>query len=352
MRKPTAVTALAFAALLTWAFACADPAEPPTITPAHDGAAYPAPSPDLRVQAWHGNALCYSGYRLGQTPKKEIFPTPAQVLEDLRIIERNWKLIRIYGSDRHSEDVLEAIRREKLPIKVLLGIWLDGTKESDNARQVATGIRLANAYPEIVVAVNVGNEAFVSWSDHKMTEERGLELVRQVKAAVRCPVTVADDQLYWREPAARLASVVDFIAMHTYPVWGKHDIDEAMPITIADFERVRRAHPGKAVVLTEAGWPSYTENPLNVPRAGDETKQKRHYQELTAWAKANAVTLFWFEGFDEPWKGQGTEGHWGLFTESRKAKPVMQGLYPDLMPDGPTSPAYGAGPQPSKADGR
>jgi len=334
MRKPTAVAAFFFTALLAWAFARAD-----------DAPAFPAPSPDLRVQAWHGNALCYSGYRLGQTPKTQTVPSQAQVLEDLRIVERNWKLIRVYGSDRHSEDVLEVIRREKLPIKVLLGIWLDGKLEEGNAKQIATGIRLANAYPDVVVGVNVGNEAFVSWSDHKMTEERGVELVRQVKAAVRCPVTVADDQLYWREPTAKLAAAVDFIAMHTYPVWGKHDIDEAMPVMIADFERVRRAHPGKAIVITEAGWPSFTDSPQNAPRAGDETKQKRCYQELTAWANANAVTTFWFEGFDEPWKGEGTEGHWGLFTESRKAKPVMQDLYHDLMPDGPTSPGYDKAPE-------
>lgn len=329
MKKLTTVSSLALAALLPlfgWAFACADPAQ--------------APSPDLRVQACHGNALCYSGYRLGQTPKTATYPSQAQVLEDLRIIERNWKLIRVYGSDRHSEDALEVIRREKVGLKVLLGIWLDGKLEADNAVQIATGIRLANAYPDVVAAVNVGNEAFVSWSDHKMTEERGLEVVRQVKAAVRCPVTVADDQLYWREQGAKLVAVVDFISMHSYPVWGKQDIDTALPVTIDHFEHVRRAHPGKTIVITEAGWPSYADSPQNVSRAGDETKQKRYYEELTSWAKASGVTTFVFEAFDEPWKGKGTEGHWGLFTESRKAKPVMQALFPDLVPNGPTSPGY------------
>jgi hypothetical protein len=91
---------------------------------------------------------------------------------------------------------------------------------------------------------------------------------------------------------------------------------------------------------------------LHVPRGGDEAKQRTYYEALTEWARKTGVTVFWFEAFDEPWKGTGTEGHWGLFTESRKAKPVMQGLYPDLMPDGPTSPGYGALPEPQKADAR
>ena len=43
---------------------------------------------------------------------------------------------------------------------------------------------------------------------------------------------------------------------------------------------------------------------------------------LTDWAKKNGVTVFVFEAFDEPWKGTGTEGHWGLFTVDRKALAV------------------------------
>jgi len=301
---------------------------------------------DLTQQKWHGPALCYSGYRAGQTPKREIYPSQAQVLEDLRIMARHWGLIRLYGGDRHSEDVLEVIRREKLPIQVLLGSWLDGRPgyEGENAAQTATVIRLANVYKEIVAAVNVGNEILVSWSDHKLTEEQAIEYVRQVKAAVSCPVTIADDRLYWREPSAKLASAVDFIAMHSYPAWAKQDIDTALAFTIETYEGVRQAHPGKTIVITEAGWPSYTKGELHAPRAGDEQKQKRYFEELTAWARAHNVTVFFFEAFDEPWKGEGTEGHWGLFSEGRRAKLAVQALFPDLLPSGPTSPSYGAPP--------
>ena len=297
---------------------------------------------DLTVQKWQGNGIDYSGYRAGQNPQLNKFPTQAQILEDLKILERNWTLIRLYGGDQHSEDVLEVIRREKIGLKVLLGIWLDGRPghEAESAQQTATGIRLANEYKDIVLAVAVGNEILVTWSDHKLTEEKALEYVAQVKKAVSCPVTVADDFLYWQKPDAKLANAVDFIVMHTYPMWGHEDIDTAMPSTIKNYEAVRKAHPGKTIVLGEAGWASYSVGNQHVPRAGDEKKQKRYYEELTAWAKANDVTLFWFEAFDEPWKGSGTEGHWGLFSEGRKAKLAMQTLYPELMPTGPTSPGY------------
>jgi exo-beta-1,3-glucanase (GH17 family) len=299
-------------------------------------------NPDLTVQKWYGNAIDYSGYRAGQNPKLKIYPNHAQILEDLTILQKNWKLILLYGGDQHSQDVLEVIQRNKLGIKVVLGLWLDGHPgfEGENADQVATAIRLANQYKKIVVAVSVGNEILVSWSDHKLTEEKAIEYVDQVRKAVRCPVTVADDFLYWRQPEAKLADHVDFIILHTYPMWDRQDIDTAMPSTIKNYESVRKAHPGKAIVIGEAGWASYSVGDKHVPRAGDERKQKRYYEELNAWAKANNVTTFYFEAFDEPWKGNGTEGHWGLFSVDRKAKLAMQTLYPELMPSGPTSPSY------------
>jgi exo-beta-1,3-glucanase (GH17 family) len=297
---------------------------------------------DLTRQQWNGNAICYSGYRGTETPDKDIFPTQAEVLQDLRILEKNWHLIRVYGSDQHSADILEVIRREKLEIKVMLGIWLSGLPDAaaKNRQQVETGIRLANQYPEIVVAVSVGNEALVSWSDHKMTEQEMIARVQFVRQAVPCPVTVADDYLYWSRADAKLMDHIDFTTLHTYPVWGKEDIGTGLSSTIRNYEAVRRAHPGKTIVLGEVGWPTYTVGEMHAPQAGDEKKQKRYYEEIVAWSRANNVTTFFFEAFDEPWKGAGTEGHWGLFSEKRTAKLAMQELYPELKPSGPTSPTY------------
>ncbi len=297
---------------------------------------------DLTKQQRNGNAICYSGYRMGQHPDKNLFPSRAEVLEDLRILEKNWTLIRLYGSDQHSADVLETIRTRKLPIKVMLGMWLSGKpeKQTENERQISRGIKLANGYPGIVVAVNVGNEALVSWSDHRMTEAEMIDSVTRVKGAVKCPVTVADDFLYWIQPGNKLVQHLDFITLHSYPIWGHQDIDMALSSTVEKFESVRRAYPDKTIVFGEVGWASYTVGDKHVPRAGDEGKQKRYYEEINSWATAHKVTTFLFEAFDEPWKGEGTEGHWGLFSVERKAKLVMRGLYPELTPMRPTSPSY------------
>ena len=46
------------------------------------------------------------------------------------------------------------------------------------------------------------------------------------------------------------------------------------------------------------------------------------------------ITTFFFEAFDEDWKGSpskplGAEKHWGLFTIDRKPKLAMRELYRD-----------------------
>ena len=299
-------------------------------------------SVDLPGDEWQSHAIAYSGYRHGQSPDSGVYPSQEQVAEDLHILARNWRLIRVYAADRHGEDVLEVIRRENIDLKVMLGIWLGrepGT-EKNNALQIANGILLANEYEEIVVAVNVGNEVLIEWTAHPVNEDSVIRYVREVRAGVTQPVTVADNYVWWRDHGAALAREVDFITMHTYPLWERKDIDEGLSYTVANYESVRAAHPGQTIVIGEAGWATYTEGNLHVPRGGNELKQQRYYEELTDWARKNKVTVFFFEAFDEPWKGTGTEGHWGLFSSDRKAKLAMQKLYPELMPDGPTSPGY------------
>jgi exo-beta-1,3-glucanase (GH17 family) len=297
---------------------------------------------DLTRQQWNGDAICYSGYRGAENPDRNMFPSEQEILQDMTILSRHWHLLRIYGADAHGERVLKVVREKHLPIKVMLGIWLTGAPghEAENETQMTAGIRLARQYPDVVAAVSVGNEALVSWSDHRMTEAQVIAAVERVKKAVSSPVTVADDYLYWINPDAALVKHVDFITLHTYPVWGNVDIDGGLSGTVANYKKVQQAHPGKTIVLGELGWPSYTVGERHVPRAGDERKQKLYFQQISEWAQANQVTAFIFEAFDESWKGTGTEGHWGLFSEGRKAKPAVLELYPELKPDQPTSPSY------------
>jgi len=303
-------------------------------------------------------AVAYSGYRAGQHPDRgegAKNPSDEQILEDLKILTRdfNFGLIRLYDSRENSETVLRLIREHKLPLRVMLGIWLDAeisnhracpwmdepipdevlaenTKE--NRREVERGIELANEYPDIVIAVNVGNEALVDWTDHKVSRDAVIEYVREVKDAIEQRVTVAENFAWWAEHGKPLAKELDFITIHSYAIWADRGVDDAVAFTASNLQTVRKALPDSQIIIGEVGWAT------TASEFGDrasEANQLRYFKEVTEWAAELGVTLFWFEAFDEPWKGDpnnpdGAEKHFGLFTVDRKPKLVMQELYPDL----------------------
>ena len=296
-------------------------------------------------------AVAYSGYREGQHPDLgdgAANPSRAQILEDLQILAAHgFRLIRLYDVGENTVTTLELIREHRLPIKVLLGMWLraevsnhEGCPWLDepipedelqantvaNLAEVDRGIELAREYGDIVVAVNVGNEALVDWNDHMVPVQKVIEYVRRVQAAIAQPVTVADNYAWWARDGAPLAAAVDFLGIHTYPAWEEKTIDEALAYTIENLEAVRAALPGKPIAILEAGWATTASE---FGGRASEDSQARYYRELGDWARENNVTVFFFEAFDEPWKGdpgnpRGAEKHWGLFFVDRSPKRVMQ----------------------------
>lgn len=297
-------------------------------------------------------AIAYSGFRSGQHPDRgegAINPTNEQVLEDLLILSKDslFTVIRLYDSGENSETVLRIIEEKKLNIKVMLGIWLKAELSAHetcawltepiaqeildanrvlNHQEIEKGILLANKYSESIVAVNVGNEALVEWNDHKVATDTIISYVKRVQKEIKQEVTVADNYDWWASKGKKLAEVVDFVSIHVYPVWEGKDIDEAMAYTIENVEKVRNALPKSRIVITEAGWATVASE---FGERASEEKQEQYYKELFAWSEKMNITTFFFEAFDEDWKGEtanplGAEKHWGLFTVDRKAKKVMQ----------------------------
>jgi len=300
--------------------------------------------------------ICYSGFRTGQHPDRgngAVNPSNKEILEDLKILGRHgdFPLIRLYDSMTNSEVVLQLIEQHKLKFKVMLGAWLAAevnnpgcpwlkpfpesklqANQRGNVAETQNLIRLANQYSNIVCAVAVGNEALVSWNDHMVPEASVIQYVRQVKGAVSQPVTVCDNYDWWAKHGQALARELDFVSVHTYPEWENKDIDQAMPYTIANLQAVRDALPDSRLVITEAGWATVARE---FGARADEVKQKKYYQDLYEWAGRMNLTTFFFEAFDEDWKGDeadplGAEKHWGLFTVDRKAKLVMSERFLDL----------------------
>lgn len=293
-------------------------------------------------------AICYSGFRSGQHPDRgdgAKNPSREQILEDLKLLSGagGFRLLRLYDSRENSRTVLELIRAEKLPLKVMLGAWLNAevstfgscgwvgapepkerleANRSANEEEVKRAIALAREFPDVVAAVNIGNETLVDWNDHRVSVERLAGYLKQARKDLDQPVTTADNYAAWARYGEELADAVDFAGVHTYPIWEKQTLESAMAFTRDNLAAVQKAIPETPIAITEAGWATTASE---FPEQADEDKQEVYFRDLTTWCKTNNVTVFWFEAFDEDWKGdpanpQGAEKHWGLFDIDRKPK--------------------------------
>lgn len=297
--------------------------------------------------------MCYSGFREGQSPDTGIYPTYEEIKEDLLILHSHWQYLRLYDCDRHTEIVLEVIEKENLDFKVMLGAyigaemnnfgcpWGGAFSEEElsknrerNLSQIKKLIRLANVYPEIIFSLSAGNEATVDWTDHYVPVERVIEYVRMIKQEAKQPVTFCENYVPWLDKLKPLVEAVDFISIHTYPVWEYKNIHEALGYTKQNYYSVADLYPGKPVVITEAGWATNSNGRGIDPENVSQGHQEVYYNDLMKWSEEEEILTFVFEAFDEPWKGSHEplepEKHWGLFTVDRKPKRVMEKRYAHL----------------------
>ncbi|MDJ0928567.1 MAG: glycosyl hydrolase family 17 protein [Gammaproteobacteria bacterium] len=302
----------------------------------------------------HGNAICYSGYRDGQSPIEGIYPSYNEVREDLAILSRNWRVLRVYDSGPHAELVLDVISKEGLDFKLMLGLDLAaemsnphcpwGAEFSEetlaenrehNHDQVDRAIALANKYRSIVFAVSVGNEASVEWTDHMVSVDRLIEHVQTLRSAIQQPITFCENYVPWTYKLEPLAAELDFLSVHTYPAWEYRSMHDALEYTKENYHSVVDHYPDKPVIITEAGWTTASNGRGIEPWNASEELQAQYYSELMEWTTREHVLTFVFEAFDEPWKGSPDplepEKHWGLFKLDRTPKLAMQSLYADRL---------------------
>ena len=295
------------------------------------------------------NAICYSGYRENQKPGGDS-PSFEEVIEDLYLLSKNWKYIRLYDCSEHSKMTLQIIKDEKLDIKVMIGAYINAEVNNpncpwggvysnktlaenkiNNKNAIKEVIDLANQYSDIIFAISVGNEASVEWNDHMVPAENIINYALEVKNSTNQPVTFCENYLPWLNKLEELAKIVDIISIHTYPVWEYKTIDEAMSYTKQNYYDVANKYPNKSVIITEAGWTTNSNGRGIEEHNANQELQKRYYSELMQWSNENKILTFVFEAFDEPWKGSSDlmepEKHWGLFTVNRKPKEVLKELF-------------------------
>jgi len=264
------------------------------------------------------NSLSFAPFREGQSPLEAIFPTSAEIEEDLRLLAQKTHTIRTYASGE-SMTYIPALA-QKYGLKMIQGAWL-GYVEADNRKEIEELIKAANTYPDVIKRVIVGNEILLRG---EMEPEKLIDFIREVKRSVKQPVSYADVwSMYMKYP--ELIKEVDFITIHILPYWEDEPIPvDKAPAHIEKIYKVVRKEaesiaPGKPILIGESGWPSAgKQRGWAIPSVVNEAKFIRG---LIKVAQANRFDYNIVEAFNQSWKSEleGIVGaNWGLFSVDRQ----------------------------------
>ncbi|CAO3415703.1 glycoside hydrolase family 17 protein [Azospirillum doebereinerae] len=266
-------------------------------------------------------SVSFAPFRDGQSPLTQVFPSVAQIEEDLAALAPQVAGIRTYTSLEGLEVVPELARRHGL--QVTMGAWLS-SKTAKNEAEIASLIDLANRYPDVITRVIVGNEVLLR---RELTPEQVTGYIDRVKAAVKQPVSYADVWEWWLK-YPQIADHVDYLTIHLLPYW------EDVPAGVAGAtERIRSSYrtiaqrfPGKPILVGETGWPTAGRSRgAAVPGLVNKATFVNGFVRM---AEQEGFDYNVIEAFDQGWKAklEGTVGgHWGLYGSDRVAKFSLAG---------------------------
>ncbi|GAB5472310.1 MAG: hypothetical protein Mars2KO_04090 [Maribacter sp.] len=332
-------------------------------------------------------AMSYGGYRYTDhsiEPTLEELKEDMKILHAMGVrMIRTYKLLKPQAanlvkaiSDMKKED-------PNFEMYVMLGAWVDcknsfdsgngvpdhNQENEENTAEMDRAVALANTYPDIIKVIAVGNEAMVKWAASYYVEPWIIlkwvnylqDLKEKGKLSKELWVTSSDNFASWGgggeeyhiDDLNQLIKAVDFISMHTYPMhdthyqpefWlnsegleGKTEIERidismfrAKEYAMMQYRNVKKYMESlgvsKPIHIGETGWASFSAGQYgdNGSRACDEYKEALYYKHMRDWTNEVGMSCFYFEGFDEPWKGGDNPGnsekHFGLFTVDGKAK--------------------------------
>jgi len=346
-------------------------------------------------------AISYGGYR---HTTRDIQPTMDELKEDLKILNAlDIKIMRTYHTKlKQASNLLEAIHQLKeedpnFEMYVMLGAWIDcenawtdkipnheSEDEAANTAEVQRAVNMANAYPNIVKVIAVGNEAMVHWAETYFVRPKVIlkyvnqlqDLKKTGKLSENLWITSSDnfaswgggDASYHTADLTSLIKAVDYVSMHTYPFHDTHYnptfwYDDTETDTLSKKEKINAAMQRakdyaisqyqstknymdsleikKPIHIGETGWASISNRQYGPTgsKAADEYKEKLFYDAMREWTNNAGMSCFYFEAFDEPWKDaknpSGSENHFGLIDINNQVKYVLwdafdQGIFEGL----------------------
>ncbi|KAG0338464.1 hypothetical protein BG000_003921 [Podila horticola] len=262
----------------------------------------------------------------------DCFNTQQTVDEELQMVAQTTTRVRLYGTDCNVlRYTLDSIKRLKLDLKVVVGIWID----KDNAtftRQTTEFYNVMTTYGwDNIIGVSVGNE--VIFDDYQPLPVL-MAHIAEVKAKVvamgqpNIPVFTSDLEKANQPPLTSNGNE-DLAGVNLHPFFSGVPVEQGgswfwkfLSETVEP--TINKNNTKKLDVwITEVGWPTF---PLSATYQASVPSIPNLQIFLDTWlcdANAKKIPYYYFEFFDAPWKiypGSAVEGFWGLLTIDKKLK--------------------------------
>jgi exo-beta-1,3-glucanase (GH17 family)/cellulose synthase/poly-beta-1,6-N-acetylglucosamine synthase-like glycosyltransferase len=247
-------------------------------------------------------------------PTDGVYPSTSEIDEDLALLQDEAFAVRTYSVAETLAQVPQLAAGHGL--NVTLGAWLDNRLEH-NEEEIERLVEVFRETHRNVVRVIVGNETLLR---EELRIEQLIDYLGRVRSRVWAPVSTAEPWHVWIDNPV-LADHTDFIAVHILPYWEGIPVDAAVDYVAMRHEQLRKAFPGKEIVIAEVGWPSNGRT-----RMGAEaslSNQTRFLRRFLSLAEREDYVYYLMEAFDQPWKSQieGAIGsYWGVFDTAREPK--------------------------------
>jgi exo-beta-1,3-glucanase (GH17 family)/cellulose synthase/poly-beta-1,6-N-acetylglucosamine synthase-like glycosyltransferase len=266
-------------------------------------------APDIEGQL---ASVSYAPFASSTNPDEGGVATAEQIRADLKTLAPLTRAIRLYSSTGGVE-LVPGIARE-FGLNVAVGAWID--KHADrNEREIEAAIDLAKRHSN-VKSVIVGNETI--YRDDQTVPEL-IKKIQRVKRATNVPVSTGEIYSVWLEHP-ELVSAVDYIAAHVLPYWEGFSAKQTVDQAIVIYDELRKAYPGKRIVIAEFGWPSAGYNYHNAYPG--RLAQAQVLRDFVSRARAYGIDYNIVEAIDQPWKTfeGGVGPYWGIFNAAREPK--------------------------------
>ena len=290
------------------------------------GIGQPVALQDAATSSHKLQCASYSPFDKDQSPFDQPFVLrPERMDADLAVLAKRFECVRIYSMA--GMQGLPALAR-KHGLKLLQGAWVSRDPLATNL-EIEALIASANANPDVVSAVIVGNEALLR---KEVTGDQLVSLIETVKGQVKQPVTYADVWEFW-DQYPQVAPAVDFLTIHLLPYWEDQPtgIDAALAHVADIRENFGKRFAPKDILIGETGWPSEgRQRETALPSRVNEARFIRGFVQM---AEQNGWHYTLIEAFDQPWKRESegaVGGYWGLFDAHRQEKNVLAGSVSNL----------------------